>query len=274
MRISPDGKRVALAAGDPVVDIWVWDLEHGTRMRLTFDPVTHLMPAWSPDGRNVAYMSQGASFTAGSAIHAKPSNGSGQDETLLPSDPSGPGRNLLWPAWSADNRYLVYQTQSGPTGGAVWTMPLFGDRTPFPVVQLDSPQGTVVHYRLSPDGRWMAYSARESGREEVYVTSFPSGKGRWQISQEGGTFPIWRGDTKELYYIGDDGQVHAVDISSSPQELRVGRSQTLFTMRNANPLFAPFDVSADGQRFLVAVPLTSQSEPLVLVSDWTAGLKK
>jgi len=274
MSISPDGNRVAFALGDPMLDIWVWDLAHGTRMRLTFDPVTHMMPTWSPDGRKIAYMSQGALFSAGSTLHAKPSNGGGQDELLLPPDASSAGRNVLWPEWSADNRYLVYQRQSGPTGGSVWAMPLFADRTPFPVVQLDTPQGSVIHHRLSPDSRWLAYSARESGRDEVYVTSFPGGKGRWQISAEGGSFPSWRRDGKELYYLGDDNQLHGVEISPGPEELGVGRSQVLFPLRNVNDLFAPYDVSADGQRFLVAQPLTSQSEPLVLVSDWTAGLKK
>jgi len=274
MSISPDGKRVVFALGDPLLDIWVWDLAHGTRMRLTFDPVTHMMPSWSPDGQKIAYMSQGALFTAGSTLHAKPSNGSGQDELLMPADPAGAGRNVLWPEWSRDNRYLVYQRQSGPTDGTVWAMPLFGGRTPFPVVQLDTPQGSVIHHRLSPDSRWLAYSAREAGREEIYVTSFPGAKGRWQISSEGGTFPLWRGDGKELYYIGDDGGLRAVEISPGAQELGVGRSQVLFSLRNVNDLFAPYDVTADGQRFLVAQPLTSQSEPLVLVSDWTAGLKK
>jgi serine/threonine protein kinase len=273
MRLSPDGKRLALAAGDPLVDIWVWDLAHGTRMRLTFDPATHIMPSWSLDGRTVAYVAQGSSFT-GSDLHSKAANGSGQDELLLPAEFGIGGRSLLWPEWSSDKKYLVYQEQAGPVGGAIWAMPLAGDRKPFPVVRLVSPQGSVTNHRVSPDSRWIAYSARESSREEVYITSFPSGKGRWQISSEGGTFPVWRGDGKELYFVGDDGQLRAVEIKASAGEISVGHSQVLFPLRNVNALFAPFDVTADGQRFLVGMPLNTQSEPLLLVSDWTAALKK
>ena len=132
----------------------------------------------------------------------------------------------------------------------------------------------VTFSRLSFDGRWLAYSLRDSGREEIYVTSFPSGRGRWQVSSDGGTFPGWRRDGKEIFYIGFDGKLHAVDTSPGKEDFAAGRSQTLFDMRNASPLFAPYDVSPDGRRILVAVPLTSQSEQLVLVSDWIAELKK
>ena len=132
----------------------------------------------------------------------------------------------------------------------------------------------MTNHRVSPDSRWIAYSARESSREEVYITSFPSGKGRWQISSEGGTFPVWRGDGKELYFVGDDGQLRAVEIKARAGEISVGGSEVLFPLRNVNALFAPFDVTADGQRFLVGMPQNTQSEPLLLVSDWTAALKK
>ena len=274
MRLSPDGKRLVVALGDPQVDVWVFDLVSGTKTRLTFDPVTHLEPTWSPDGQKVVFMAQnGSRIQEGSTLHARLASGGGGDELLLGSDPTN-AESLSWPEFSADGKYLVYQRQNGPTGTSVWAMPLSGDRKPFAVVKPESAEGTVTYSRLSPDGRWLAYSLRDSGREESYVTSFPSGNGRWQISNEGGTFPVWRGDGKEIFYIGFDGQLHAVETIPGKEDFAAGRSQTLFGLRYATPYFAPYEVSPDGQRILVAFPLTSESEPLVLVSDWTAELKK
>jgi len=275
MKLSPDGKRLVVAMGDPRSDVWVFDLTRGTKTRLTFDPVTHLEPAWSPDGQKVVFMSQnGSRVQEGSTLHARLASGGGADELLLASD-SVSAETLSWPEISADGKYLVYQKQNGPTGGSVWAIPLTGaDRKPFPVVKPESADGSVTYSRLSPDGRWLAYSLRDSGREECYVTSFPGGRGRWQVSAEGGTFPIWRGDGKELFYAGFDGQLHAVEAIAGKEDFTAGRLLTLFSVRYVSPYFAPYDVSPDGQRVLVAFPLTSESEPLVLVSDWTAELKK
>ena len=274
MRLSPDGKRLVVAIGDPLIDVWVFDLVRGTRTRLTFDPVTHLEPAWSPDGQKVVFMSQnGSRIQEGSTLHTRLASGGGGDELLLASDPAN-ADSLSWPEISADGKYLAYQKQNGPTGTSVWAMPLTGDRKPFAVVKPESPDGTVTYSRLSPDGRWLAYGYRDSGREESYVTSFPTGRGRWQISSEGGIFPVWRGDGKEIFYIGFDGQLHAVEVIPGKEDFVAGRSQALFGVRYTTPYFAPYEVSPDGQRILVAFPLTTQSEPLVMVSDWTAELKK
>ena len=273
MKLSPDGKRLVVALGDPLIDIWVFDLEHGTKTRMTFDPATHIEPAWSPDGQKVVFMVQnGSRIQSGSTLHARLASGGGQDEVLLEN--RGEPMTVSWPQMSADGHFLVYQQQNGPSGTSVWAMPLTGDRKPFELVKPESPDGMVTFSRLSFDGRWLAYSLRDSGREEIYVTSFPSGRGRWQVSSDGGTFPVWRRDGKEIFYIGFDGKLHAVDTIPGKENFAAGRSQTLFDMRNASPFFAPYDVSPDGRRILVAVPLTSESEPLVLVSDWTAELKK
>jgi eukaryotic-like serine/threonine-protein kinase len=275
MKLSPDGKRLVLAAGDPLIDIWVFDFERGVKTRLTFDSATHIEPAWSADGQKIVYMVQnGSIITAGSTLHSKPANGSGQDELLLSPEDSTTTTTLSWPEWSADGRYLAFQKQSGPTGASVWAMPVAGDRKPFLVVKPESAQGSVTFSRLSPDGRWLAYSARDSDREEVYVTTFPSGSGRWQVSSEGGIFPVWRGDGKELFYIGYDAQLHAVETSPGKEEFGIGRTQSLFPVRYVTPFFNPYDVSPDGKRMLIAFPLSSQSSPLVLVSDWKAELKK
>ena len=270
---SPDGKRLAVALGEPSPDIWIFDLVHDSRTRLTFDPASHFMPTWSPDGQRIAYMVQtGPSGTFGSTLHWKLSNGSGSDQVLVtPQDPTG---SLSWPQYSPDGRYVVYQERSGPNGASVWAAPLNGDGKPFPIVKPQSAQARIVFHRLSPDGRWLAYTSTDTGREEIYVTQFPSGNGRWQVSREGGTFPEWRKDGKELYYLGLDTQLYAADTASQDNEFVAQNLKPLFSIKNAYPNGAPYQPDIDGKRFLVAVPPEGSTAPLTLVLNWTSEKNK
>ncbi|HEY1271534.1 MAG TPA: protein kinase, partial [Terriglobales bacterium] len=274
MQISPDGKRVAVAIGDRRAEIWVYDLARGTKTRLTFDDAGHFMPSWSADGQRVAFMSQNGPATRfGSSLHARLANGTGQDELLV--KPENANATLSWPQWSQDGRYLVYQQAEGPGSAAVWAMPTTGDRKPFVVLQSQSPQVRIVYHRLSPDGRWLAYSSTDSGREEVYVTPFPSGNGRWQVSTSGGTCPIWRGDGKELFFIAINAgfAVQAAEIRTTGNEFEVGSVRSLTGVRAFSPTGSPFDVTPNGQRFLVAMTPMDASTPLMLELNWTAELR-
>jgi len=276
-RLSPDGKRLAIAMGDPQADIWVVELSRGSRTRLTFGGATHLMPSWSADGQRVVYVQlSGATLTAGTSLRARLANGAGQEEILMEmgSDASGPAHTLLSPQWSPDGRYVLHMEQSGPTGAGVWALPATGEKKPVSIVQARSPLGRIVQFRLSPDGRWLAYSSTDSGREEVYVTHFPSGGGKWQVSQTGGTFPNWRGDSKEIYFIGLDGALHAAGVSTRSDEFELDSVRALFQVNYIAPLGNPYDVTSDGQRFVFATYPESVSTPLVLVTNWTAELKR
>jgi len=273
-RISPDGKHLAISMGDPQADIWVLDLARGARTRLTFGGATHLEPSWSADGQKVAYTRQnGTTVMTGTSLRARLANGGGQEEILMETDPGTP-LTLLSPQWSPDGRYLVHMEQSGPSGAGVWALPLTGDKKPFPVVQAQSPQARIVQYRLSPDGRWLAYSSTESGREEVYVTHFPSGQGRWQVSQNGGTFPAWRGDSKEIWYVATDLVLHAAGVNSRSNEFELEPSQSMFLVNYVAPVGTPYDVSPDGQRIIFSTFPEGVPTPLVLVTNWTGELKK
>jgi Tol biopolymer transport system component/tRNA A-37 threonylcarbamoyl transferase component Bud32 len=276
-RLSRDGKRLAVSLGDPSTNIWILDVERGTRTRLTFDGASHRMASWSGDGQSVVFNSQvGATVMSGSTLHTKPANGGGQDQLLLArKDSQGAPASLFWPQWSPDGRYLVYLEQSGPTGASIWAMPTFGDTKPFPVVKPESPTGKVVHVRLSPDGHWLAYSAIDGNREEVYVTSFPEGNGRWQISREGGTFPVWRGDGKEIYYLAmTDANLYAARLNAEGSRFEVGESQPLFPLRSVFSMGEPYDVMPDGKRFVVFNQPEGSSSPMMLVLNWTAELNK
>ncbi len=274
--LSPDGKRLAMSMGNPKSDIWVLDLAHGTRTRLTFDDATHVMPSWSADGQRVAYMSQfGATTMAGTNLHARLANGGGQDEVLLAQqEVGGTPITLTWPQWSPDGRYLIYMQQSGPTGSSVWAMPTSGEAKPQLLVKSESPIGKITFFRVSPDGRWLAYSGNDGGREEVFVTGFPNGNGRWQISREGGTFPVWRRDGKEIYYIGLDAHLLAVGVNTREGQFEVNQAQPLFEVRNVFALGSPFDATPDGQRFLVLTQPEASASPMMLVLNWTAELNK
>jgi eukaryotic-like serine/threonine-protein kinase len=275
MRLSPDGRRLALSIGDPRSDIWILDLARGVRTRLTFDAATHGMPSWSADGQRLAFMTQsGGGGNFSSELHAKAANGGGQDELLM--RPDQPATGLSWPQWSPDGRFLLYQRSSGPSGASVWAVPTSGEKKPFLLVQPQTPQAKIVTERLSPDGRWLAFSSTDSGREEVYVTRFPSGSGRWQVSQNGGIFPVWRSDGKEIYFFGSNApvQLHAAQVNAMGDEFQVESVRPLFPIRNAVAVGELFDVTPDGSRFLLPVPPKIGSPPMMLVLNWTAELKK
>lgn len=273
-RLSPDGKRLAISMGDPQADIWVLDLARGARTRLTFGGATHLEPSWSADGQRVAYTRQnGTTVMTGTSLRARLASGGGQEEILMENTSATP-ITLLSPQWSPDGHYLVHTEQSGPSGAAVWALPLTGDKKPFPVVQAQSPQARIVQYRLSPDGRWLAYSSTDSGREEVYVTHFPSGQGRWQVSQNGGTFPAWRGDSKEIWYLGTDLILHAAVVNTKGGEFELEPVQSMFQVTYTSPVGNPYDVSPDGQKVIFSTFPEGVPTPLVLVTNWAGEIKK
>ena len=274
-RLSPDGKRLAVSMGDPQADIWVMDLARGGRTRLTFGGGTHLAPSWSADGQRVVYVRQnGTTVMAGTSLCSHLANGGGQEEVLMEGGPNDTAGTLLSPEFSPDGRYLVHIEQSGPTGAGIFALPLTGDKKPIPIVQPSSAQTRIVQHRLSPDGRWLAYSSTESGREEVYVTHFPSGQGRWQVSQNGGTFPAWRGDSKEIWYVGRDGTMHAAAVNPKSAEFESDPVQNLFQIGYITPLGNPYEITPDGQRIIFSTFPESVPTPLVLVTNWTADLKK
>jgi Tol biopolymer transport system component/tRNA A-37 threonylcarbamoyl transferase component Bud32 len=273
-RLSPDGKRLAVAMGEPQADIWVLDLTRGSRTRLTFGGATHTFPSWSADGQRVVYSRQnGTTVISGTSIRARLANGGGQEEVLIGTTPETSG-TLLAPDLSADGRYVVYTSQQGPTGIAIMATPLTGDKKPFTVVPAPAGSGRIIQSRLSPDGHWLAYSSTESGREEIYVTHFPSGQGKWQISQTGGTFPAWRGDNKEIWFLGMDLMLQAAEVNVKGGEFELESVKPLFQFTYSTPTGTPYDMTPDGQRAVLSTFPETVPTPLVLVTNWTGELKK
>lgn len=275
LRLSPDGRRVAVALGNPRPDIWVFDLARNIHTRLTFDDATHYMVSWSADGQRIVFTSQsGAAGTYTSELHAVPANGGGRDELLLRPDQAISG--FFWPQLSPDGRYLLYGNAQGPNGASAWAIPTTGEKKPFLVAKPLNPQANITHQRLSPDGRWLAYTCTDSGRNEIYVTAFPSGSGRWQVSQDGGIFPVWRADGRELFFIGgtNPASMHAAEIKAQGSAFQVESVKSLFPVSPIPAVGELFDVSPDGRRFLLPVPPIVGSVPMTLVLNWTADLDK
>jgi hypothetical protein len=174
--------------------------------------------------------------------------------------------------------------QDPKTNADVWALPLTGDRKPFPVLQTPFVES---HPQISPNGKWIAYSSDETGRREIYVQSFPPGAGKWQISTNGGFYPRWRRDGKELFYMEtlSRSKLLSVEVNANGATLESSVPRPLFESGYINLSFShtgnwnTYAVSADGQRFLVPRPESSltgelNSTPITVVLNWTAGLKK
>jgi len=198
----------------------------------------------------------------------KATSGTAQDEVL--SKPLGePPQNTRVDDWSRDGRYIILTAISPKTRNDIWVMPTFGDRKPFPYLQTEFNE---QYARLSPNGQWLAYTSGESKRNEIYVQTFPTPGGKWQVSTNGGTRPVWSRDGKELYFIGADGKMMAVEVKGGAK-FEAGLPKPLFDARIAGG-GTWFDVSKDG-RFLIPVqPEQAANAPMTVVVNWTAALKK
>jgi len=259
--LASNGRAVASDTTDPAsqnTDIWTYDLETGSAKRLTFDPALDSLPIWSPDGSRTVFASnRELKFD----LYLKDTNGA-QEEKVIPQD--GPDR---FPTdWSRDGKYVIYGR-----GPDLWFLTLPELRS----TQFLKASSTLKSARFSPDGKWVAYASNESGRWEIYVTSFPEAHGKWQLSNAGGDQPRWRGDGKELFYLSNDNKIMAVPVRTG-SNFDAGTPTALF-QANPREMFATselfsYDVSSDGQKFLINTQLKTAMTPLSVVLNWSAKL--
>ncbi len=257
--LSPDGRSVAISAKEnDVDDVWIHDVERGTRTRLSAGNVPYSIEAWSPDGRSVL-------FNEGSGpplqMKVKAADGGGETNALLDG----------WGAsYSADGRYLLFSDVAQKSSWDCWYLDTRGNGKPSPLAQ---GPGVELWPRLSPDGRFYAYNSDEGGEMELYLKRFPGGEGKWQVSVGGGFWPRWGRKGDRLYYVrGDTVMEVEVALGAEP---RLGTPRAVFTRKALGwPLvfgWPPgFDVSADGSRFVVAQAVNEKQDQggIVVVENW------
>jgi eukaryotic-like serine/threonine-protein kinase len=226
---------------------------------------------WSPDGRRVVWASnRSGAFD----LYVKSANGAEPEQLLVRM-----GAPAGWPEdWSRDGRFIIYQIPGAKTGQDLWIVPQpvqgeSSDRKPFPYLQTEFDER---HGRFSPDSRWVAYSSNESGRDEVYVQSFPVPGAKFPISAGGGMEPQWRKDGTELFYISEDRTLMAVPVkiaSSASEPLQVGQAKPLFSVPVVDTFIVgrSYEVSNDGQRRRSRWCATGR---LISRNEFAAGAKK
>jgi predicted Ser/Thr protein kinase len=263
-RLSPDGRRIAVTIAEQDSQVWIYDLSRGTSTRFTLQGNENNAAAWTPDGKRIVFTSN----KRPTHLFWQLADGSGGLEGLPGSD-----YNQVPMSWSPDGKLLAFIEINPTTGYDIWVLRL-SDRKAQPFLQS---QFNETVPRFSPDGRWLAYISDESGHYEVYVQPYPGPGGKWQISTEGGTEPVWNPRGGELFYRSGE-KMMAVDIATQPA-FAAGKPRMLFQGPYLpTPLTNPnYDVSQDGQRFLMLKPSESTGAAPTQINvalNWFEELKQ
>jgi serine/threonine-protein kinase len=271
-RLSPDERQLTIEVEGASHDIFAYDFARGTLTKMSFDGASH-WPSWTPDGRRLTFRSW---KTGTMTMWWMPADQSGPPELLTEV-----GSMQSPESWSPDGRALAFTQMDDPERGSdIYVLPLDGDRRPYPLVRTKFSEGSP---KFSPDGRWLAYASNKSGRPEVYAMAYPGPGPETQVSTEGGTDPLWRPDGGELYYRAGD-RMMVVDVTagdaltlSKPRVLWEGRYMAGVgsSCGMAGPTSANYDVTADGQRFLMIEDTSETAECRLLrvVANWSTELR-
>jgi len=264
--LSSDGRRVAVDQTDADgrhVNIWIHELNSSAATRLGFGPWLEQITIWSPDSKQVVYTSNEKLYFS---LYLKNTDGSGTGENFFDFDSPQQGP---WD-WSRDGKYLLVRKER-----ELWYLTL-SDRQAHPLLQS---QWLIRNAQFSPDGKFVAYASSETGRWEVYVSPFPNFSSRWQVSRgDGGEEPRWRRDGKELFYLAPDGRLMAAEVKTGTG-FEAGLPAALFQTHPRQPLsamdFFTYDVTADGQKFLVNSKVDiANTAPLSVVLNWASETDK
>jgi serine/threonine-protein kinase len=260
VRVSPDGKRVAISLAQDQFDIWVYDLQRETTSRLTSGPSQKRFPNWTPDGKHITFAaSQDRAFN----IYWQPADGSGEPQRLTESK-----INQVPTSWHPSGRFLAFDENNERGNTDVWILPMDGNDTSGwkpgkPTVLLGSPFNER-YAAFSPDGHWIAYQSNEAGMgmPEIYVQPFPGPGAKFPISTTGGSHPTWSPKTKELFYRAADQKIMVVSYSIVGDSFRAGKarlwSESIVADSVGGQNTFPFDIDPNGQRFAV---IKSDSKP-------------
>jgi Tol biopolymer transport system component len=242
-RISPDGRFLAVSIPGLGNDVWVHDLERGSRTRLSFGEKEDETPIWSPDSASVAWASSGSD---GRSVLRRNRDGSGAETTLWTDN-----RHFHCTGWTPDGSTIIIELRDPTTGNDVYALNI-DDGTATPL--LNAPYDEILP-RLSPDGRWLAYTSNETKSYEVYMQPYPSLDRKFQLSVDGGGQPVWSRDGRTLFY-RDESVVLAVDVDTTGSEPRISKPRTALDQPigfGKGTAHWGYDIAPDG-RFLVTPP--------------------
>jgi serine/threonine-protein kinase len=271
-RLSPDGTRVAVSIVGVNGNVWIWDLGRQTLQPLALEPGIHASPVWTPDGGRVVFASDRA---GGLNLFRRAANGIGVIERLTQgSNPQ------LATAITPDGTRLVFHERSSKTGDDVMTVQLGDPHRTVPLVQTPSDERNGM---VSPDGRWLAYEANDTGTFEIHVRPYPDvTSGHWLVSTNGGTQPLWAPSGRELFYVTPDGALMQVAVAGGPRWAAGAPTMVLagrYAMRSpSGSNLRAYDIARDGQRFLMMKgagnDATSALPQIVVVQHFDEELKR
>jgi Tol biopolymer transport system component len=261
-RLSHDGTRIAVPVGKDANDIWIYDVQRDMRTRFTFDPADDRTPVWSPDDRELAFVS---SRSGRGEIWVGPASGQGEPKMLFSA-----GEPIQLTDWSSDGR-LMFFNRVNPKGSDIWTLDVQKAEAA-PLLSGD----WFEDARLSPDGKWLAFTSYESGKAEIYVHSFPAAGGRWIVSSDAipgrAAHAVWRADGRELFYLRGS-KIATVPVTGDAR-FSFGAPRALFGV-SATVVSNDYSVSADGQRILTnELPAADPSKiGASLIQNWPGALR-
>ncbi|HEU4989919.1 MAG TPA: protein kinase [Gemmatimonadaceae bacterium] len=271
LALSPDGRRLAVGDGGGAgnFNIWLKQMDRGPYSRLSFGDRDR-RPAWSPDGRTVAFVRDTG---ANGGVYGRPADGTGSDRVLVQID-----RRVQEVTWSPDGKWLVLRTDNtAPGAGDLVGVRTSGDTTPVPLV---ATRFSELSPAVSPDGKWLAYSSDDNGTPEVYVRPFPNTNGgRWQVSLDGGIDPAWSRDGRSLFFIDDNKALVEARLGAGPSFSVAGRQPLFQTSRFSLNMYHQDYVAEPGGKsflFLESQQLTGQRDAaeVVWVDHWFTDLEK
>jgi len=262
--LAPNGQSVAVDKTDPGnqnTEVWTYDLHGVSPKRVTFDAALDAVPVWDPSGSRLIFTSTRQHIFD---LYMKNADGAQEETPILHTEID------KYPnSWSRDGKRILYA--QGPD---LWFL-TFPELKP--TLFLKAPS-TLRNAQFSPDGKWVAYASNETGKWEIYVTSFPEARGKWQVSTAGGEQPRWRGDGKELFYLSSDAKIVSVPIklgTSFDPGAPVPLFQTSARESIATSEQFVYDVDSSGQRFLINSPIrNAEVQPVSVILNWDADLKK
>jgi eukaryotic-like serine/threonine-protein kinase len=279
-RLSPDGSRIAFMGSDPAglsggqgsSRIWLLDRARGSIRALTDAGSGDFWPIWAPDGKTVVFASSLGNGVVG--IRSVPADGSGPAR-LLYADSS-----VMQPhSWLPGGEGLIVQRQASPEADYdIWLLPLAGHERPTPLVE---GPGNQLHPSLSPDGRWLAYASDRSGRYEIYLSPYPALDETRQVSHEGGMGPLWRSDSRELYFYRTARTAWSFTILRVPVDPDPGAPESVWTVASVFGIGLPYgkgyDITPDGRQALLSVSATDWSTflpDLRILFNWFDELQR